>query len=584
MPEISWVVMAFGLLGGIGLLLYGIQVMGEGLQKMLGRQLRQTLESVTRRPVLGIVVGAAITILFQSSTATTVILVGLTSAAVMTLRQCLPVILGADIGTTVTAQLIALKFTEISLFIVGVGAPIVFFAKRDRHKRIGQAITGFGLLFLGLKILGESMHPLRDYPAFQQALLAVSDNPFLALAVAAIFTFLIHSSAAAVGIIMVLTTQRLIDLPSAIYLLLGANVGTSFTALLASIGSRREAQRVALAHFFSKVGGSALLFPFVGWFAAFLAYLTPSPGFQVANAHTFFNIGLAAVFLPFYNYGARILEFILPEKKIPEFEPKYLNEALITTPSVALGLAHKEVTRLSAETLRIFRDADRALRTGGLDLLDRISHKENVVDVLCQKAVAYLTRVLRQPLGREEFEYTMGLIHVLNDLEKITDIVERNIKFLIETKHVHGVEFSPRGRQELEELGDKVTALMRTTHKALVQDDFCLAEQVILEQPRIAAWVRELRQAHIHRLAEGIKETEATSNLHLELLTSYQQIGELVRDIAFTVAEQLSKSKCCLASLGTPAEHAEKAPAAAAGETGSRPAAAGKTAGPPAAL
>ena len=557
MPEISWLIMLFGLVGGIGLLLYGIQVMGEGLQKILGRQLRQILESVTRRPVLGVIVGAAITVLFQSSTATTVILVGLTSAAVMTLRQCLPVILGADIGTTVTAQLIALKFTEISLIIVGVGAPVVFFAKRDRHKRIGQAVTGFGLLFLGLKILGESMHPLRDYPAFEQALLAVSDNPFLALAVAALFTFLIHSSAAVVGIIMVLSTQGLVDLASAIYLLLGANVGTSFTALLASIGSRREAQRVALAHFFSKLGGSALLFPFVPWFAAFLAYLTPSPGFQVANAHTFFNVGLAVVFLPFYNYGARILEYMLPDKRIPEFEPKYLNEALISTPSVALGLAHKEVNRLSAETLRMFRDADRSLHSGDVHLLDRISHKETVVDVLCQKAVAYLTRVLRQPLGRDEFEYTMGLIHIINNLEKITDIVERNIKFLIETKHTHGVEFSSRGRLELQALSEKMMSLMRTTHKGLVQSDFCLAEQAILEQPKLAAYVRDLRQAHIHRLVEGIKETEATSNLHLELLTSYQQISELVRDIAFTVAEQLSKSKCCLAPVQVPATSAQ---------------------------
>ena len=210
MTKTNWLFVFFGFLGGIGILLYGIQVMGDGLQKILGRQLRTLLESITKKPVLGVLAGILITILFQSSTATTVILVGLTNAAVITLRQSMPVILGADIGTTVTAQLIALKFTELSLLIVGLGAPIAFFAKKDRHHRIGQALTGFGLLFLGLKIIGDSLKPLQDSPAFTEVLLFVSRSPLLAIAASAAVTFLIHSSAAVVGIIMVLAGYGLI--------------------------------------------------------------------------------------------------------------------------------------------------------------------------------------------------------------------------------------------------------------------------------------------------------------------------------------------------------------------------------------
>lgn len=543
-----WYTIVFGLLGGIGILLYGIQVMGDGLQKILGRQLRNLLESVTKNPLLGVLAGIAITVLFQSSTATSVILVGLASAAVITLRQCMPVILGADIGTTVTAQLIALKFTELSLLIVGLGAPVVFFARQDRHKRFGQAITGFGLLFLGLKIIGESVQPLRDTPAVTQALSIACQNPFVAVAAAALVTFLVHSSAAILGIIMMLAAQGVVDLQSAIYLILGANVGTSFTALLASVTSRREAQRVALAHFASKLGGSALLFPFVPWYSALLAGLTPSVSFQVANAHTFFNVGLAAFFLPFYKLGCRFLEIVLPDKKIPELEPKYLQEEVITAPAVALGLAHKEVTRLSAETLRMILDAERALRGGGGEMLRRITHKEKVMDVLCRAAVDYLTRVLRQPLNREEFEYAMGLIHILDDLEKTTDVVDRNVKFLIETKLADGVEFSPRGSAELGILRSTVIELYRLAHKALVQNDYCLAEEVVTRQPKVAALVRELRQTHVHRLSEGIRESEATSNLHLEMLNSYHQISELIRDIGFTIMEQLAKGKICLTS------------------------------------
>ncbi|MEW5897879.1 MAG: Na/Pi cotransporter family protein [Bacillota bacterium] len=542
----QWYSILFGLLGGIGILLYGIQLMGDGLQKILGRQLRHLLESVTKNPLLGVLAGIAITVLFQSSTATSVILVGLAGAAVITLRQCMPVILGADIGTTVTAQLIALKFTELSLFIVGIGAPVVFFAKQDRHKRFGQAITGFGLLFLGLKIIGESVQPLRDLPAVTQALLTVSQNPFLAVTVAALVTFLVHSSAAVLGIIMMLATQHVIDLPAAIYLILGANVGTSFTALLASVTSRREAQRVALAHFAAKLGGSALLFPFVPWYSSFLGSLTASISFQVANAHTIFNVGLAAVFLPFYKTGCRLLEWVLPDKKIPELEPKYLQEEVISAPSVALGLAHREVTRLSAETLRMLVDTERALRGGNADILSRIAHREKVMDVLYRAAVDYLTRVLRQPLSREEFEYAMGLIHVLDDLENITDVLDRNVKYLIEAKLDRGVEFSAQGKEELAALRGTVIDLLRVTHKALVQIDFCLAEQAVTSQPKITALFREMRQKHIHRLMEGVKESEATSNLHLELLNSYHQISELIRDVGFTIIEQLAKGKICL--------------------------------------
>lgn len=542
----NWLYLLFGFLGGIGILLYGIQVMGDGLQKILGRQLRTLLESITQRPIMGVLAGIFITILFQSSTATTVILVGLTNAAVITLRQSMPVILGADIGTTVTAQLIALKFTEISLMIVGIGAPIVFFSKKDRHRRIGQALVGFGFIFLGLKILGESLQPLQDSPVFHQTLLTVSQYPILAVGVAAVITFLIHSSAAVMGIIMVLAGYGLISLSAAIYLLLGSNVGTSFTALLASFGSRREAQRVALAHFFSKLGGSALLFPFVPWFSILLASLTDSVTFQVANAHLFFNVGLATVFLPFSNQGSRFIEWVLPEKKLPELEPKYLREEVVSLPSVAIGLAHKETIRISAGTLRMIWYLKQTLESSNPDYLERIAQQEKVMDALSKTAVDYLTRVLRQPLNQDEQGYAMGLIRVLDSLEKINDIVERDIKYRIETKLNRGVHFSALGKEELMTLVGALTKGIRMTHKALVQNNSCLAEDAVTQHPRNVALILEFRQNHIHRLTEGIKESEASSNFHLELLNSFQQISEMVRTIDLIIFDELSKGIRCL--------------------------------------
>jgi phosphate:Na+ symporter len=544
--SVSWVTILFGLFGGIGILLYGIKVMGDGLQKILGKQLRHLLESVTRRPLLGVLAGIILTILFQSSTATTVILVGLSNAAVITLRQSMPVILGADIGTSVTAQLIALKFTELSLLIVGLGSPIVFFAKQDRHRRFGQAIMGFGLLFLGLKIVGDSLHPLQQVPEFTRVLLLASQYPILAIGASSIITFLIHSSAAVLGIIMVLAGYQLIDLPGAIYLILGCNLGTSFTALLSSIGSRREAQRVALAHFFSKLGGTGIFFLLVPGYADFLTSLTSNPTFQVANAHTFYNLGLAVVFLPFSNWGSRMLEWLVPDKKVPELEPKFLREEVITIPAVAIGLAHKETVRLSAGTLRMIWYTERTITQGKTHFLERIAHGEKVMDVLIKAAVDYLTRVLRQPLSSDEHQYAIGLIHVLDNLEKISDIIERDIKYRIETKLAERANFSPQGETELVNTIHRVIDQLRLTHKGLVQNDYYLAEEAVTAQPRISALIREYRQNHIHRLTEGVKESEETSNLHLELLNSYQQISEIARDISFAIMEELTQGKSCL--------------------------------------
>jgi phosphate:Na+ symporter len=543
---VNWVTIIFGFLGGMGILLYGIQTMREGLQKILGHKLRTLLESISQRPFLGVLVGVIITALFQSSTATTVILVGLTNAAVINLRQSMPVILGADIGTSVTAQLIALKFTEISLLIVGLGAPLVFFSRNDRQYRLGQTLVGFGFLFLGLKIIGDSLHPLQQWPAFSRSLLYVSQFPLLAIVTAAVFTFLIHSSAAVLGITMVLAEQSLISLTDAIYLILGSNVGTSFTALLASGGSRREAQRVALAHLFSKLGGTILFFPFVPRFGSILAGLTPSVSFQVANAHAFFNVIMTAIFLPFRSWGSRFIEWVWPDKKFPEMEPKFLREEVLSLPSVAIGLAHKETIRISAGTLRMLWFLKRTFESNDSGYLDNMVRQEKIMDALCKAAVAYLTRLLRQPLNPEEQGYAMGLIRILDILEKINDLIERDVRFRIETKRNRGVHFSLSGKEELMVLVKALAEEMLISHKALSQNNSCLAEEAITHHPRLMALVLEFRQNHIRRLTEAVKESEESSTLHLELLNCLQQLSEMVRDIDLIIFEELSKGVPCL--------------------------------------
>lgn len=528
-----------GLVGGMGLLLYGMQILSEGLQKIAGARLRTVMSTLTHNRISALVVGALITMLFQSSTATTVILVGLTSAGLMSLKQTLGVILGADIGTTVTAQLIALKVTEIALPIVGLGATITFFTKRERYRRYGQVLMGFGLLFLGLKILSEVMYPLRNDPFFPQLMAKMGDTPLLAMILAAVFTFLVHSSAASVGIIMVLAMQHLVSLHGAIYLLFGANIGTSFTAVLSSLGSSREAQRVATAHLLFKLTGVILFMPFVTPFAGLMEKITMSPGYQVANVHTFFNIAIAIIFLPFTSQFVSLLMKIVPEKKetTEVFRPRYLDLNLINTPAIALGLATKEINRTFDYVFDMTRDIARILEKNDVTLLNQVFKKEERVDILFKEISEYLTNVLRQPHSRQEFLKCMGLINIVNDLEHIGDIIEKNVTYLAQCKIDGKCNFSEEGWDEISIMHKRVCELMQLTNTAFVTNNRELAQKAYKLQPEITKMERHLRVLHIHRLRVGAGSEEAGA-VHLDLINAFLRISEHVRNIAWEVANE----------------------------------------------
>jgi len=539
-----WIEALLGFLGGMGLLLYGIHIMSEGLQKIAGERLRLILSKLTYNRFTGMFVGAAVTILFQSSTATTVILVGLTSASIITLRQTLGVILGADIGTTVTAQLIALRVTEIALPIVGIGATIIFFSKRDKYRRFGQAFLGFGLLFLGLKIMADSMQPLRDEPVFRQMLMSAADQPFLAIACAALFTFLVHSSAAAIGLIMVLAMQDLVSLNSTIYLLLGANIGTSFTAVISSLGSTREAQRVATAHLLFKVTGVLLVLPLVTPLSNLVTSFTVSPGYQVAIIHTLFNIGIAALFIPFTGHFAVFLNKIVPDQKMPEspYTIKYLDEKMLCTPAIAIGLAEKEIFHICEHVLEMTENIIDVFDKHDLPLLNKVVLQEEYVDVLCKAATGYLTNILRQPIARKEFNRCFGFMHIVNDLEHIGDIIEKDISYLAQRKITSNCMFSEDGWDELSIMHQRVCELMTMAAAAFISNDTEMARHAIRLQPEITKMERQLRELHIHRLRMGTHDSEQSSSLHLDLINSFLRISEHVRNICGEIAAQSSET------------------------------------------
>lgn len=533
------IVIFFGMFGGVGLLLYGMQTLSDGLQKIAGARLRTVMNTLTNNRISALAVGALVTMLIQSSTATTVILVGMTSAGIMTLKQSLGVILGADIGTTVTAQLIALKVTEIALPIVGLGATLFFFGKRESYKRYGQVLMGFGMLFLGLKIMSETMYPLKESPFFPEVMAQISDIPILAMVLAAIFTFLIHSSAASVGIIMVMGMQHLITLKGAIYLLFGANIGTSFTAMISSIGSSREVQRVATAHLLFKVAGVILFLPFVTPLTMLMENITSSPGYQVANMHTFFNITIAILFLPFTNQFGALLLKILPDKEGKEypFQTRYLDINLINIPSIALGLATKEINRTFDYIYDMTKDIAKILEKNDESLLKVVAHKEDRVDILFKEISSYLTSVLRQSLSKQEFLKCMGLIHILNDLEHIGDIIEKNVIYLAQCKIEGRCIFSEDDWDEVYIMHKRVCELTQMANTAFVTSNRELAEKAYHLQTEIKKMERHLRILHIHRMRVSGSSVE-TGAVYLDLINALLHISGHVRNIAWEVANE----------------------------------------------
>ncbi len=357
---IDWWTMGMTLLGGLAVFLYGMEQIAEALKKVAGDSMKQILARLTNSRIMGLITGAFVTAIIQSSSVTTVMLVGFVTAGLMSLSQAIGVILGADIGTTITAQIVAFKVTKYALLLVAVGFGLIFMGKRDNIKQYGHLIMGLGLIFFGMGIMSEGMTPLRSYEPFIALMQNVS-NPVIGILVAALFTALVQSSSATMGVVIAMALQGLISLEAGIALALGANIGTCATAGLAAIGKPREAVRVAVAHVSFKVVGVILIFPFIPYLADLVRDISPVAAAgvagmdklaaetprQIANAHTIFNVALAAVLLPFAGLIARLCEWIVPDKKLDEdpalIRPTYLDDTLLAIPSLALDRTRLEI-------------------------------------------------------------------------------------------------------------------------------------------------------------------------------------------------------------------------------------------------
>jgi phosphate:Na+ symporter len=533
----------FSLIGGLGFFFFGMKTMSEGLKKIAGERLKAILHMVTKLPVIGVLVGALVTCLIQSSSATTVMVVGFVNAGLLALKQGISVVMGANIGTTFTAWLVSViaifKITHYALPLVGIGFVMNTFAKTKNAKFWGQVIMGFGMLFIGLGFMKDAFDPLKESQRVKDIFVTFSDKPILGVLVGMIVTMLLQSSSATIAIVQVLAFGGLISFPAAIPLILGDNIGTTITAELASLGTNVTAKRVARSHTLFNVIGVAymLFFVYTGWFVRFVDFIIPGKitlknvMFYIAVSHSLFNVVNTLVFLPLIGVLEKICVWVIPQKKgAIEIGPQYLEKHLLDTPSIAMEQARNETVYMLGVANKSVSAAVRSFFESDLNVLKRVSQLEQAVDNLQSEITQYLIELSQRNLSQEESEELPVLIHNVNDIERIGDHSE-NIVELAERKIEKKLPFTDEAIKQSTLMWNELHSMMIEVEQALKKNDSNLAKNVLAREERINRLQIELKKSHVNRLNDGRCNLKS-GIVFLDLVDNLEKIGDHLTNIA----------------------------------------------------
>lgn len=529
--------MAFELLGGLGLFIYGMNTMGTGLQKAAGDRLKRLLEILTTNRLLGLVFGAVITAIIQSSSATTVMVVGFVNAGLMNLMQAAGVIMGANIGTTVTAQLVAFKLTDIAPVVVAVGVGLLLFGTRRRYRQIGEILTGFGILFIGMNLMSVAMEPLKNSELFTNIMTTFGRNRLLGTVAGFVVTAVIQSSSASIGLLQALAFNELISIDAALPIILGMNIGTCVTALLSSIGTGINARRAAMIHLTIKVIGMFLFIGFTNYLGIAVGYLGGDTARQIANAHTLYNIANTAILLPFAPLLVKVSKKLVPGQEEEEGVLKYLDERILETPSIAVLQAVKEVARMGAVAKETLRYAVDGFVKEDEKLLNQCYQKEKMVNALEKEITQFLVQLANSSLSAAENDLVTGLFHTINDIERIGDHAE-NIAELGQSKIDNGLVFSEIGIRDLTTMADYVYTMVEDVVAALENRDFELARKVREREEEVDRMEREYREGHIGRL-NNYQCVPASGVVFLDALSNLERIGDHCSNIAMSILDRV---------------------------------------------
>ncbi len=532
--------MIFSLIGGLGLFIFGMQLMGEGLQKAAGNKLKNLLEVLTNNRVMGILLGVGITAIIQSSSATTVMVIGFVNAGLMTLTQAAGVIMGANIGTTVTAQLIAFKLTSIAPIAVGLGVGMYLFSKNKKVKQVGEIFLGFGILFTGMQAMESAMAPLAQMEGFKQLVVKLARNPLLGVLVGFGMTAIVQSSSATIGILMALASTGAIGIDVAMPVLFGDNIGTCVTALLASINANRTAKKAALIHLTFNVIGTLifliLLHP-VEQFIGLIAVWTNKVGdvqSQIANAHTFFNLANTLIQAPFIPLLVKFVNIVIPGDDSPEgFNLKYLDERIIQTPSIAVEQTLKEAVdmgNLASQNISIAMDA---FLNQNEDSIKLVYENEEHINFLERGITSYLVKLSQESLTDEQSKIVTSLFHTVNDIERIGDHCE-NIAELASYRITNILSFSDEALSELKDMYGKVKEAVDLSLSSLGSMNRDKALDVMQREIKIDEIDDRLRDEHIDRLNKEVC-SPSSGAIFLDLISNLERMGDYATNIAEVV-------------------------------------------------
>ncbi len=529
----------FLLLGGLGMFLYGMKIMSDGLEKTAGDRMRRVLEVLTGNRFAAVGVGAGVTMIIQSSSATTVMVVGFVNAGLMTLLQATGVIMGANIGTTITAQLIAFKLSDIAPLILFAGMLLTVFIRKRLFSRIGEIVLGFGILFVGLTLMSQAMEPLREVEAFQNLLISFK-NPIVGVLVGAVFTAVIQSSSASVGILQALAMLGLVGLDSAVYVVLGQNIGTCITAILAAIGTSVNSRRTAGIHLMFNILGTLIYLAILAIFPSivdFVASISPdNVSRQIANFHTIFNVTVTVLFFPFARLIAQLITRIIPEKHDPHRVEKklvYLDERIVQTPSIALTQTLKELCRmgdLAARNMQLSLDAffkrDEQKASHVMDI-------EKTVDYLSDNITQYMIEFRGLDLSDHDLKTLGSLYHVVIDMERISDLAENVAEFSMTLMEKRS-RLSLEAKTELLEMADRTMETLKVSLKTFEKRDKVSLAVVDALESEVDLMKKALLNNHIDRLQDKICDPQ-TGVIFTNMVATLERVADHATNIAFSI-------------------------------------------------
>ncbi|MBU3128538.1 Na/Pi cotransporter family protein [Clostridium tagluense] len=530
--------MVIGLFGGLGLFLYGMKMMGDGLANTSGEKLKKIFEKITSNPIKGVATGAAITAVIQSSSATTVMVVGFVNAGLMNLYQAAAVIMGANIGTTVTAQLIAFKLDNIIPMFLGIGSLTIIFSKGKKGREIGNIILGFGILFLGMELMKDTMSPLAQSPAFATLIMKLEGNTLLGILTGALMTAVIQSSSASTGILVALASTGALPLGVAVPILFGNNIGTCITALLSSIGTSKTAKKAALIHLFFNIFGTLIFIPLINPLIMFVQSISPDGAGdikrQIANAHTIFNISNTIIMVPFIKYLVLLVNKIIPgEDEVLTMDVKYIDDRLLETPVIAVGQATKEVVRMANLAKANVQLAMECFINNNESSIKTVYENEKLINLLEHEITSYLVKLSSTELSEQQTKIVTSMFNVVNDIERIGDHAE-NLVDITSEKIQKNLDFSKDAMQELDGMYKYIVYALEISIESFENNDILKAESIMVIENRIDSLEKELRLSHIRRLNNGICGA-TVGTMFLDMISNFERIGDHATNIAEVV-------------------------------------------------